>query len=276
MFLGESICTVAFFIWAKRSIFHCTRKKPEEGAEKEPTRLNIYFNPLIFFIPSILDLIASGLNFTGLTMTNASSYQMLRGAVIFFTGFLSVAFLHRKVIAYKWVGIFIVIAGLVVVGVSDFIAGSKESSSDANAIISGDLLVIIAQLVQAAQMVYEEKYVVQYDVPPLYAVGLEGTLISIPIYNALGITVTKYMSATTRMVSDNIRTVVVWVVTLAIGWQGFEYIQLIGFIVLVIGMCIYNDILFRPLWGKWQNYRKSNAAPIAQLQMVSTVENANT
>lgn len=31
-----------------------------------------------------------------------------------------------------------------------------------------------------------------------------------------------------------------------LGWETFSYIQLGGFIVLLIGMCTYNDVLFRP------------------------------
>ena len=51
------------------------------------------------------------------------------------------------------------------------------------------------------------------------------------------------MSATTRMVLDSVRTLVIWGVSLAVGWQAFYPLQLIGFIILVTGMCIYNDII---------------------------------
>jgi hypothetical protein len=39
----------------------------------------------------------------------------------------------------------------------------------------GDSLILFAQIITAAQMVYEEKYVVTNDIPPLQAVGWEGT-----------------------------------------------------------------------------------------------------
>ena len=41
-------------------------------------------------------------------------------------------------------------------------------------LLSGDLLIIMAQVITAAQMVYEEKVVGKYNVHPLKAVGLEG------------------------------------------------------------------------------------------------------
>lgn len=38
----------------------------------------------------------------------------------------------------------------------------------------GDLLIIMAQIIVAIQMVTEEKFIFKYDIPPLLAVGLEG------------------------------------------------------------------------------------------------------
>ncbi len=58
-----------------------------------------------------------------------------------------------------------------------------------------------------------------------------------------GISVTKEMSATTRMVLDSVRTLVIWGVSLAVGWQKFHLLQLLGFAILVTGMCVYNEIV---------------------------------
>ena len=69
------------------------------------------------------------------------------------------------------------------------------------------------------------------------------TMVSIAFFNFAGISVTKEMSATTRMVLDSVRTLVIWGVSLGIGWQVFHFLQLIGFFVLVVGMCIYNDLI---------------------------------
>lgn len=59
-------------------------------------------------------------------MTSASSFQMLRGAVIIFTGLLSVAFLGRRLVVSQWLGILITILGLVIVGLADFFSGNKD------------------------------------------------------------------------------------------------------------------------------------------------------
>jgi len=59
----------------------------------------------------------------------------LPGAVCVFTGLLSVAFLGRRILPYMWLGIWILMMGLVVIGVSDAIFIGIDK--DANGIISG-------------------------------------------------------------------------------------------------------------------------------------------
>lgn len=134
-----------------------------------------------------------------LNMTSASSFQMLRGAVIIFTGLLSVAFLGRRLAPSQWIGIFITILGLVIVGLADLFSGHDNSHKMSEIITggchsgalrhplgskitkvfavffpAGDLLIIMAQIIVSVQMVLEEKFVYKHDVHPLRAVGTEG------------------------------------------------------------------------------------------------------
>lgn len=73
------------------------------------------------------------------------------------------------------------------------------------------------------------------------------------------------MNATTRMVLDSGRTLIIWAVTLGIKWQPFEYrsflLQLAGFVLLVLGMFVYNDIFFRPLLCKNRLVYSSSVPP---------------
>ena len=114
---------------------------------------------------------------------------MSTGAVIIFTGLLSTAFLGRLLKVREWIGMLIVICGLSVVGSSDFIFGGNGSTNDLNSIITGDLLIVMAQIVTASQMVWEEKFVNKHNVPALQAVGWEGlfgfstlSLLLVPMY----------------------------------------------------------------------------------------------
>jgi len=51
------------------------------------------------------------------------------------------------------------------------------------------------------------------------------TAFSIAFFNFAGISVTKELSATTRMVLDSVRTLVIWAFSLAVSWQKFQYLQ---------------------------------------------------
>jgi len=328
MFLGEMMCMVAFWIVRYRASRQTTSAYPPLTEENAPKK----FNPLVFLPPALCDMTATSVQYIGLTLTYASSFQMLRGAVIIFTGILSTIFLRRRLAWFKWAGMVFVIGGLVTVGVSDMLnqKDCTPDTTDLNTTVSnrrpefsimtspislastytgckndttnifvGDLLIFCSQIIVATQMVYEEKFISKYNVPALQAVGWEGTfgfttlaillvpfsfiyvgpqfgnnprhvledaydgvyqlahnpllalafsgtVISIAFFNFAGISVTKELSATTRMVLDSVRTLVIWMVSIAVGWQMFFALQLAGFCILVVGMCLYNDILILP------------------------------
>lgn len=288
MFLGEFSCLAVFYI-----LLCLDKRKPEPSMNPGQS-----FNPLLFFPPAMCDMTGTSIMYVALNMTSASSFQMLRGSVIIFTGLLSVAFLGRRLLPSQWLGIGITILGLVIVGLADFVSGSHDDSHKLSDVITGDLLIIMAQIIVSVQMVLEEKFVYKHDVHPLRAVGTEGffgffvlSLLLIPMYfisvgsfsdnprhvledaldafcqighkplillallgntvsiaffNFAGISVTKEISATTRMVLDSLRTLVIWVVSLALGWEKFHGLQVLGFLILLVGTALYNG-LHRPL-----------------------------
>lgn len=302
MFFGEFLCFLAY----KGMYLYYKKKDYTNEMMPDSVRGSTSFSPFIFLPPALCDMTATSLMYIGLILTSPSSFQMLRGALIVFTGLLSVAFLGRRLKIYEWLGILLVICGLVIVGLSNIISGKDSHDHALNKIITGDLLIIMAQIITATQMIVEEKYVSGSNVSPLQAVGwegifgfsvlsvllvpmyfihvgkdifqnpdgqiedaldgfvqignnwqvalgLSGTILSIAFFNFAGISVTKQMNATTRTVLDSVRTLVIWVISLILKWEVFSWIQLGGFIVLIIGMCVYNDILFRPTINKYRN-----------------------
>lgn len=84
---------------------------------------------------------------------------------------------------------------------------------------------------------------------PLILLALLGNTVSIAFFNFAGISVTKEISATTRMVLDSLRTLVIWVVSLGLGWEQFHGLQVLGFLVLLVGTALYNG-LHRPLLAR--------------------------
>ncbi|XP_067211912.1 solute carrier family 35 member F6 isoform X3 [Linepithema humile] len=178
MFFGEALCFIAF------KIFYIYYNRRGDGSVDNNvlTKGSRIFNPFILLIPALCDMFATSIMYIGLNMTYASSFQMLRGSVIVFTGLFSVGFLNRKLGVREWTGIAFVIAGLAFVGASDILT-MENTDISANSVITGDLLIIFAQVISAVQMVVEEKYVGEQDIPALQAIGWEG------IFGFIGISV---------------------------------------------------------------------------------------
>ncbi|KAG0148299.1 hypothetical protein CROQUDRAFT_654996 [Cronartium quercuum f. sp. fusiforme G11] len=72
--------------------------------------------------------------------------------------------------------------------------------------------------------------------------------ISIALFNFCGLAVTKTISATVRSIIDTCRSIGIWVFSLAFGWEVFDGLQLVGFIILVAGTFLFNDIWHYPAW----------------------------
>lgn len=87
--------------------------------------------------------------------------------MIIFVALLSVGFLNRRLVGREWIGILFVITGLAVVGLSDFLTNNTNAAYSRNNVITGDLLIIMAQIITAVQMVYEERFVAGMDIPAL-------------------------------------------------------------------------------------------------------------
>lgn len=70
-----------------------------------------------------------------------------------------------------------------------------------------------------------------------------GIMISMATFNFCGISVTRTISATSRSTIDTCRTLGIWVVSLALGWEQFQFLQLVGFALLVYGTLLFNGLL---------------------------------
>ncbi|KAI8462765.1 MAG: hypothetical protein J3K34DRAFT_527501 [Monoraphidium minutum] len=164
------------------------------------------------------------------------------------------------------------------------------AAAAAAAPLFGDVLVVCAQAFNALQFILEEKFLVQYKVPALLAVGLEGcwgfalcalalpalalarggdglplddapaaaaqvaahgalaaavgvSVVSIACFNFFGISVTKSLSGAARATIDACRTLFIWLVCINLGWEQFHALQVVGFVVLICGSALYNEIL---------------------------------
>eukprot|EP00756_Hemistasia_phaeocysticola_P004756 Hpha_TRINITY_DN12992_c0_g1::TRINITY_DN12992_c0_g1_i1::g.164441::m.164441 len=92
----------------------------------------------------------------------------------------------------------------------------------------------------------------QISCNPVVVLPLLGTATSIAFFNFAGVTITKRLSATVRIVLDSVRTVVIWGVSMLLqpaipGMQGFDKLtfgwQAFGFVVLLTGIALYERVL---------------------------------
>ena len=99
---------------------------------------------------------------------------------------------------------------------------------------------------------------------------------SIASFNAFGVAVTKNASSAQRSTIDTSRTVLIWMVQLILGKEKFDWLQLIGFILLVIGTLVYNEIVVVPFFGFDQNTKAARAQREKEEGMLDGSRNTET
>ncbi|KAJ1931610.1 hypothetical protein FBU59_006653 [Linderina macrospora] len=63
------------------------------------------------------------------------------------------------------------------------------------------------------------------------------------------LTFTRHMGATSRLTVDLCRTVLVWMISLAMGWETLNFVRVVGFSVLVYGYIAYDGSAKLPFFG---------------------------
>ena len=93
------------------------------------------------------------------------------------------------------------------------------------------------------------------------AIAVSSVLIMISIggFNFFGLSVTRSISATSRSTIDTCRTLFIWIVSLALHWETFKWLQILGFVLLVYGTFLFNDIVGHPFRSC---ARREKAAPL--------------
>lgn len=76
-----------------------------------------------------------------------------------------------------------------------------------------------------------------------------GMMLSIACFNVCGITTTKVASAAQRATIDTSRTLIIWIMSCLLGLEPFNWQAIFGFILLVFGTLLYNEIIILPFWG---------------------------
>ena len=341
LFLGESLCYIIYFLNEKlksnykenlnnsETLKLITENTSFENLDNQKLKPASAFH---FILPSLSDLIGCTLMNIGLSLIDGSLYQMMRGSLIIFTAIFSVIFLKNKFFKFNFLGVFLVVMGLFLVGLSAFdsnqIEGCGSGDNHSNTLYFGIILVILAQIFIATQITIEESIIKKYEVEPLRAVGWEGIwgtllyiilliifqfiecpaptagqtnfsklicfkndkgiylledslfalkqlknnwtllffailyVVSIGVFNFIAISITKMASASARAIIDTLRTITVWLFFILpivdkCNRETFKYLQLIGFIFLILGTLIYNEIFVIPYFGLDEGCKKN-------------------
>ena len=73
--------------------------------------------------------------------------------------------------------------------------------------------------------------------------AIAGAVASMAFSNYFGVTVTKRLTSTARLSIDACRTAIVWVISLLLGWEHFIGMELLGYLILICGTTLYNELL---------------------------------
>jgi len=197
MMAGETFCMAAYLI------HKCITSRNSKGEQGDGGELPM--NPLILFPASFMDLVGTALGYMGLAFSqDGGTFQMLRATAMIWCGLLSIPFLGRRLKWFQWFGMFVIACGLflkasiMIPGMFDYeepdfcIAtlvkpidndtvhisttvspDDGKGGTDMTTII-GYLLIVVGEFLHGCQFVYEEKFVVKYNLAPLKIVGWEG------------------------------------------------------------------------------------------------------
>lgn len=165
MFLGESLCFIPYLIkqlfTSPPSSNSRTRNiDAANSATRAPSAPVFRRTITAFAIPAACDMLATTLLNLGLYYTFASVFQMLRGTLVIFAGMLTILVLRRRLRIHNWLGIVFITAGAALVGASSIIYAKdqKKIQTSAPNPLLGNILVILAQLLNALQFIIEEKF----------------------------------------------------------------------------------------------------------------------
>ncbi|XRB13215.1 solute carrier family 35 protein [Pseudoscourfieldia marina] len=210
MFVAMSVCLPTYFVahWLATKI---ARRRHRTLLEHQKRH---YEWSMAFWIgaPAAFDLIATILMNLGLIFVSASVYQMMRGAEMLFAALFGVTFLRRRLALENYLGILLAIIGIFIVGLASVLGNEEDNKKggtphngnnnhhhhhdDDNATVImrhgggggggggggvsveqqllGMGLIVLSQMVQAAQLTFEEHFLDHFQVNALLVVGFEG------------------------------------------------------------------------------------------------------
>ena len=169
---------------------------------------------------------------------------------LIFTGF---QFVYQEIILSKyrtsplqlvaWEGTWGLSITLILMTIFTFIPCSESIQS--TCALNGETgIFTLENPIYALRQIWENKPMILYVVGNTFSIGL---------FNYFGIMIVSFASSATRSVMDSARTIIIWVFFIIVPLQGktqdFYALQLTGFIIMVTGQLIYNQLMSVNMFG---------------------------
>ena len=174
MFMGMTLSLVAYLILGRRDKQEVASVAVEEPKKqgKLPPHWKLYLSACL---PSLCDLTATSLMNVQLLYIQASVWQMLRGSMTIFSSIFCAFILKRPHYPFMWWAVGGVVIALAIVGVAAVCAtGAGVEGATQGQTVMAICLTVLAQLVQATQLVIEDFLLHDMNTHPLQLVGLKG------------------------------------------------------------------------------------------------------
>jgi drug/metabolite transporter (DMT)-like permease len=183
MFIGEALCLVIYFLmkWNERRKKRDSLLSMDYSDSADQTQVSNQPNKVpkwIFGILASFDTCGTACVSVGLLYVSASIYQMLRGSAVVFVACFSIWILKVRLTKKQWIGVGIVVIGLIAVGLSAVLGGGgDDEQTSVFKQILGIILILFGTALNSLQNVVEEKLLKLTggaESHPLEVVGWEG------------------------------------------------------------------------------------------------------
>lgn len=228
MFLGELLCLIPYAL--SFLIKQANEDKDEAsrtgGISHRRRQAHSWKAILAFSVPAICDACATTLLNVGLFYTYASSYQMLRGTLVFFAGLLTIVLLKRRLHIHNWLGMCLIVAGAALVGVASLIENDFDPYDPDYPGYDDDSTPRLGSAVGGDQIVSRLLFMGRRGLKSILVggsqrVGTPGDSASKPVLGNLLVVVAQVAAATQFIIEEKFLTTYRVPALLAVGLEGF-------------------------------------------------------
>lgn len=139
-------------------------------------------NIMMMAIPGTIEACAFCLATTAQILMALSLAMIMKGAKVVFSALFTVLLFRKPLPWFKWLAVFVCLAGLSLAGSSEYM--NQSSSGDAGTTLIGLCMSLASEAMFAFQVIFDERMMKKKHCDPTFVVGMEGvygTLFLLPV-----------------------------------------------------------------------------------------------